>query len=327
MELNLGMGLPGGPQSEAYDVIIIGGGPAGASAAIYTARSNLRTLVIDKGLTAGALGVTAKISNYPGIIGPISGAELVETMRTQAESFGAKFLSDKVVGVDLTSDPKQVMAGTGNFSAKAVILATGAMGRTSQVAGEEEFLGRGVSYCATCDGAFFRDRPVAVVGNNDEAAEEALFLSKYTDKVHMVVPTPRLNVSDELAEALATTPGIDVQLGTGLREVVGNGKVNGVRVKPRGGEETVIPVEGAFIYLQGAKPITDYVLGQVESTPEGCLLVDGELQTTSPGVFAVGDLVCSHIKQAMIAASDGVIAAMAADKFINGREKYRADWK
>ncbi|MFN2199839.1 MAG: NAD(P)/FAD-dependent oxidoreductase [Caldilineaceae bacterium] len=327
MDLNLGMGLPGGGQPEAYDVIIIGGGPAGTSAAIYTSRSNLRTLVIDKGLTAGALGVTAKISNYPGIVGPISGAELVATMRTQAESFGAEFITDKVVGVDLSGEPKQVMAGTGTFTAKAVILATGAMGRTSQVAGEEVFLGRGVSYCATCDGAFFRDKPVAVVGNNDEAAEEALFLSKYTNQIHMIVPTPRLNVREEVREALEATSAINLLLGTALREVVGNGKVNGVRVKPRTGEEHVLPVEGAFIYLQGATPITDYILGQVESTPEGCLVVNHELETTLPGVFAVGDLVCSHIKQAVIAASDGVIAAIAADKHINGREKHRTDWK
>ena len=238
MEFNLGMGLPGAAGPEPYDVIIIGGGPAGASAAIYTARSDLRTLVIDKGLTAGALGVTEKISNYPGIVGPISGAELVDIMRKQAESFGAEFITDKVVGVDLMSSPKQVMAGTGSFSAKAVILATGAMGRTSQTPGEEEFLGKGVSYCATCDGAFFRDKPVAVIGNNDEAAEEALFLSKYTDHVHMIVPTPKLNVSPALQEAVASSPAIDVQLGTRLREVVGNGKVNGVRVQPRGGEET-----------------------------------------------------------------------------------------
>lgn len=327
MELNLGMGLSGESNDSAYDVIIIGGGPAGASAAIYTSRSDLRTLVIDKGLTAGALGITAKISNYPGVVGPISGAKLVEIMREQAESFGADFLSDKVVGVDLRSQPKQVMAGTGTFSAKAVILATGSMGRTSQVPGEEELLGRGVSYCATCDGAFFRQKPVAVVGNNDEAAEEALFLSKYTDEVHMIVPTPQLNVHEELRQAVETSPAIDVQLGTRLREVVGNGKVDGVRVQPRGGGETLLPVEGAFIYLQGAKPITDYLLGQVETTPEGCLVVDQEMQTTLPGVFAVGDLLCSHVKQAVIAASDGVIAAMAADKYIHGRDKFQADWK
>jgi len=327
MELNLGMGLAGASEPKLYDVIIIGGGPGGASAAIYTARSDLRTLVIDKGLTAGALGVTAKISNYPGIVGPVTGAEIVEIMRSQAESFGAEFITDKVVGVDLRSEPKQVMAGTGTFTTKTVILATGSMGRTSQVPGEEEFLGRGVSYCATCDGAFFRNVPVAVVGNNDEAAEEALFLTKYTDKVHLIVPTPNLNVSGELRQEVEQSAAIDVMLGTRLREVVGNGKVSGVRIHPRGGDETMLDVDGAFIYLQGAKPITDYLMDQVETTDEGCVVVDKELQTTIPGVFAIGDLLCSHIKQAVIAASDGVIAAMAVDKYINGREKFKADWK
>ncbi len=327
MELNLGIGMPSSSEPQAYDVIIIGGGPAGASAAIYTSRSDLRTLVIDKGLTAGALGVTNKISNYPGVIGPVSGAEIVEIMRTQAESFGAKFITDKVVGVNLRSVPKEVMGGTGTWTAKAIILATGSMGRTSQVPGEEKLLGRGVSYCATCDGAFFRDVPVAVVGNNDEAAEEALFLTKYTDQVNLIVPTPEMNVSPEMSEMLVATDAIQVRLGTRLREVVGNGKVSGVRIKQRGGEEEVLPVEGAFIYLQGAKPITDYIMGQVETTEEGCLVVDAEMQTTIPGVFATGDLLCSHIKQAVIAASDGVIAAMAVDKYINGRDQYRADWK
>lgn len=327
MELNLGMGLGGSNEVKEYDVVIIGGGPAGASAAIYTARSDLRTLVIDKGLTAGALGVTAKISNYPGVVGPVSGAELVEIMRSQAESFGAEFITDKVVGVDMRSDPKTVMGGTGTFTTKAVIMATGSMGRTSQVPGEEKLLGRGVSYCATCDGAFFRNVPVAVVGNNDEAAEEALFLTKYTDQVHLIVPTPEMNISSELRGELESNDAIKIRLGTRLREVIGEAKVTGVRVKPRTGEEEVLPVEGAFIYLQGAQPITEYAMGQVEATDEGCLVVDSELQTTIPGVFATGDLLCSHIKQAVIAASDGVIAAMAADKYINGRDKYKSDWK
>ena len=170
LNLNMGMSNLGGTDNQ-YDVIIIGGGPGGASAAIYTARADLRTLVIDKGLTAGALGITGKISNYPGVPGPVTGAELVEIMRAQAESFGAEFLTDKVVGVDIQSEPKMVMAGTGTFYAKVIILATGSMGRTSSVKGEEELLGRGVSYCATCDGAFFRDKTVAVIGNNYEAFE------------------------------------------------------------------------------------------------------------------------------------------------------------
>ena len=265
MELDLGLGfIAEGNNLEPYDVIIIGGGPAGASAAIYTARSDLRTLVIDKGLTAGALGITNKISNYPGVVGPLSGAELVETMRTQAESFGAEFITDKVVGVDLTSEPKRVMAGTNSFQTQTIIVATGSMGRTNVIPGEETFLGRGVSYCDTCDGAFFRDRPVVVVGTNDEAAEEALFLTKYTDQVHMIVPTPALHARSPLMTAMEENSAIDVRLGTRLREVVGNGHVQGVRVQPRGGEVEVLPAAGAFIYLQGAKPITDYLLGQLQ---------------------------------------------------------------
>jgi len=327
MDLNLGLGMSSGITPDVYDVVIIGGGPAGASAAIYTSRADLRTLVIDKGLTAGALGITAKISNYPGVPGPVSGAELTETMRTQAESFGAKFITDKVVDVDLLSDPKTIIAGTGMYQARALILATGSMGRTNTVAGEEKYLGRGVSYCATCDGAFFRDLPVAVVGNNDEALEEAFFLTKFTDQVHLISPTPTLNARPVLMDELEKKPGIDVQLGTRLMEVVGNGKVEGVRIQPRGGQEETLAVSGAFIYLQGAKPITDYVAGKLDMTDDGCLVVDKDLQTSLPGVFAVGDLLCSHIKQAVIAAADGVIAALGVDKYINGKEKHRPDWR
>ncbi|MEJ2749893.1 MAG: FAD-dependent oxidoreductase, partial [Anaerolineae bacterium] len=213
MDLGLGLSnLGGGP--EMYDVIIIGGGPAGASAAIYTARADLRTLVIDKGLTAGALGITGKISNYPGVPGPVTGAELVEIMRQQAESFGAEFLTDKVVGLDITSDPKMVMAGTNSFQTKAIILATGSMGRTNSVPGEAELLGRGVSYCATCDGAFFRNKPVAVIGNNDEAIEEALFLTKFASQVHLVVPTPALKARESLAAEVTHHSNVTVRLGT-----------------------------------------------------------------------------------------------------------------
>ena len=278
LNLNMGMSNLGGTDNQ-YDVIIIGGGPGGASAAIYTARADLRTLVIDKGLTAGALGITDKISNYPGVPGPITGAELVEIMRGQAESFGAEFLTDKVVGIDIKADPKMVMAGTGAYYAKAVILATGSMGRTSSVKGEEELLGRGVSYCATCDGAFFRDKTVAVIGNNDEALEEALFLTKFAEKIHLVVPTPQWKAREILTAEVEASPKIDVHMGTRLKEISGNGTVKSIRVQPRDGAEEELPVSGAFVYLQGGKPITDYLMAQLETKPEGCLVVDAEMQT------------------------------------------------
>lgn len=313
-------------QANDYDVIIIGGGPAGTTAAIYTARSELRTLVIDKGLTAGALGVTSKISNYPGVPGPISGAKLVEIMREQAESFGATFITDKVVGLMVDGEQKEIIAGTGNYRAKVVILATGAMGRTSTVKGEEALLGRGVSYCATCDGAFFRDQDVAVIGNNDEALEEALFLTKYAQTVHLIVPTPELKARDVLAHEVAENPKIKVRLATRLKEIVGNGRVDGILIHPRQGEPETVPVTGAFVYLQGSQPITDFLMGQLATTAEGCLVVDNDMQTSLPGVFAVGDLLCTHIKQAVVAASDGVLAAVAADKYVNGRKKAVVDW-
>jgi thioredoxin reductase (NADPH) len=327
MSFDLQLGLPDlNPEPNTYDVIIIGGGPAGTSAAIYTARADLRTLVIDKGLTAGALGITGKISNYPGIPGPISGAELVRTMRQQAESFGATFLADKVVGVDLQSTPKMVMAGTNTFYGKVVILATGSMGRTSTTPGESELLGRGVSYCATCDGAFFRNKTVAVIGNNDEALEEALFLTRFAGKVYLIVPTPSLKASESLASEVAGHPRIEIRLATSLKEIVGNGQVEGIRIRPRGGDESFLPVSGVFVYLQGGQPIVDYLMGQLQTSPEGCLIVDHERQTTIPGVFAVGDLLCSHVKQAVIAASDGVIAAIAAEKHVRERKALVVDW-
>lgn len=327
LSFSLNLSGPEPEKEKEYDVIIVGGGPAGTSAAIYTARSALRTLVIDKGLTAGALGLTGKISNYPGVPGPISGADLVETMRQQAESFGASFLTDKVVGVDLLGPRKRIIAGTHTYLTKVLILATGSMGRTGAVPGEEELLGRGVSYCATCDGAFFRDQKVAVVGNNDEAVEEALFLTRYADTVYLISPTPTLKARPALAAGVEEDRRIKIHLGTRLKKIEGNGTVSGVRIHPRGGSETLLPVSGAFVYLQGGKPITDYLMEQLDTEEGGCLAVDGEMQTTVPGVFAIGDLLCDHIKQAVVAAADGVVAAMAADKYIRGREQIRTDWK
>jgi len=323
MDLQLGFS---NPDDNSYDVIIIGGGPAGASAAIYTARADLRALVIDKGLTAGALGITGQISNYPGVPGPVTGAELVSIMRQQAESFGAEFLVDKVVGIDLTSDPKLVLAGTRTLYARAVILATGSMGRASTVPGETELLGHGVSYCATCDGAFFRNKPVAVIGNNDEALEEALFLTKFVDRIELIVPTPNLKASESLAYEASHHPKIAVHLATSLKAIEGNGKVEAVRVRPRGGAEVTLPVEGAFVYLQGGQPVVDYLMGQLPVSPNGCLVVNDEMQTGVPGVFAVGDLLCSHVKQAVIAAADGVIAAIAAEKHLHGHKVLQPDW-
>jgi thioredoxin reductase (NADPH) len=327
MELSFRLQEEGEPGSEdLYDVIIIGGGPSGATAAMYAARADLETLVVDKGLGTGALGMTSKIANYPGVPGEIAGPELLRQIRGQAESFGAQFIQDKVLSTHLREDAKGVHGSKGSYRGRAVIIATGSMGRTRTVSGEEQFIGKGVSYCATCDGAFFRDQEVAVVGNNDEAVEEALFLTRFTSRVHLLVPTSELKAATDLAAEVRQHPGVIIHPGTRLREVLGDRQVEDVRVVTRDGEERMIPVAGVFIYLQGGRPITDFLGDQLPTTESGCLMVNETMQTSISGVFAVGDVLCNHLKQAVIAAAEGAIAAMAVQRYLSGRDKLRPDW-
>lgn len=309
-----------------YDVLIIGGGPAGASAAIYTSRAGLKTLVIDKGLTAGALGMTAKIANYPGLPGEVSGADLLQQMRDQAKSFGAEFVSDKVIGVDLSSEVKSVYGNGGTYTGSAVIIATGSMGRGTRVKGEDELLGQGVSYCATCDAAFFRGQDVVVAGSSDEAVEEALFLTKFVNRVHFLCPTPELKAPQHLVDELTANPKVTLYKGASLQEISGSGKVEAVRFTQRGEPEQTLAVSGAFVYLQGGRPVTDYLMGQLETGENGCLVVDSEFRTAIPGVFAVGDLLCGHVKQAVVAAAEGAVTGMAVEKALRGRKQLVVDW-
>ena len=313
-------------ETDPYDVIIVGGGPAGATAALYTARADLRTLIIDKGATAGALGKAAQIANYPGVPGPIGGDELVRQMREQAVSFDAEIVTDKVLRADLQSSPKQVWTGQGVYEGRAIIIATGSMGRTNRIQGEESLLGRGVSYCATCDGAFFREKEVAVVGNNDEAVEEALTLARFATKVHLLNPTTELDASPEAVRDLDSQSNIFLLPNTRVLEILGDNKVEAVRTRDDQREEYSIPVSGAFIYLQGNLPVTDFLDGQLETDDIGCLLVDESYQTAIPGVFAAGDVLCKHVKQVVVAAGEGASAAIAADRFLRKRKKLRPDW-
>lgn len=316
-----------GPSGDRiFDVIIIGGGPAGSTAAIYTARAGLKTLVIDKGLTAGALGITGRIANYPGITETISGAELLDRIRVQARSFGAEYVTDKVIGVDLLSETKTVIGNGNSYTARAVILATGSMGRGTRVKGEDELLGRGVSYCATCDAAFFKDRQVVVAGSSDEAIEEGLFLTRFVERVHFLSPTPELKAPQHLIDELAGNPKVTLYLGASLREIVGTERVEAVIFAQRGQPEQTLPVSGVFVYLQGGLPITDYLQGQLELKDNGCLVVDAEYRTVIPFVFAIGDLLCNHIKQAVVAAAEGAVSGIAVEKALRGRKQLVVDW-
>jgi thioredoxin reductase (NADPH) len=309
-----------------YDVAIIGGGPAGSTAAIYTARANLKTLVIDKGIANGALGITSKIANYPGIPGEISGEELVRRMRQQAESFGAEFVQDRIQATDLLSNPKLLFGNNGTYQAKAVIIATGSMGRGNRVPGEDRLLGRGVSYCATCDAAFFRNAEVAVVGSSEEAVEEALFLTQFVSKLHFLSPKREIHADPEMVRELSEHPKVTMYWGAVLREVLGEEKVEAIRYRTPLGTEETLPVAGVFIYLQGGHPVTDFLAGQIPLSEGGCIMVDSEYQTAVPGVYAVGDVICNHIKQAVVAAAEGAIAAMAVEKQLRGRKKMVLDW-
>ena len=309
-----------------YDVLIIGGGPAGATAAIYTSRAGLKTGVIDRGLTVGALGITSKISNYPGVSEEVSGEELLQRIRSQAKSFGANFVTDKIVGADLAGPVKSLIGNGGSYTAKAIILAMGSMGRGTRVKGEDEMLGHGVSYCATCDGAFFRNMEVAVAGNNDESIEEALFLTRFASKVHFLSPTPELKAPAELVEEIQKHPKVQFYAGAALKEVIGNDRVEGIKFGLRGAGEQNLGVKGVFIYLQGGKPETEFLMGQLEPDEKGYLSVNAEYQTGLEGVYAVGDLLKDHVKQAVVAAADGAIAGMAVEKYLRKRKSLQVDW-
>jgi thioredoxin reductase (NADPH) len=313
--------------SSLYDILIIGGGPAGATAGIYAARAGLKVGILDKGLTTGALGTTSKIANYPGIDGEISGSELLQVMRKQALSFGAEFINDKAIGSDLSSTPKAVFGNLGVYPARSIIIATGSMGRSNLIKGEAELLGRGVSYCAVCDAAFFKGKDVAVIGKSDEAIEEALYLTRFARTLHFFSPTEQVNVPPETLAELSEKENVVMHPGSVVREICGEQKVECLKFSTRGSkDEESLPLEGVFVYLQGGKPITDFVAGQLEVSEEGCLQVDRENQTAIPGVYAVGDVLCSHVKQAVIAASDGAIAAISAEKWLRGKARYRTDW-
>ncbi len=311
---------------DIYDVIIIGGGPAGATAALYTARAGLKTVVVDKGLTTGALGVTGRIANYPGLTEEVTGAELLERMREQARSFGAEFVSDKVIGVDLKGEIKNVFCNKHMLDGRIVIIATGSMGRGTKIKGETEYVGKGVSYCATCDAAFFKDQEVLVAGNSDEAIEEGLYLTRFASRVHFLNPSEELIAPRELVEELEDNPKVTLYKEAKLKEIGGNGKVDSARFELKGAGEQTLPISGAFIYLQGGRPITDFLEGQLEISEKGCLMVDHEQRTSIPGVYAVGDVLCEHIKQVIIAAGEGALAGMSAEKALRGRRQIVVDW-
>lgn len=318
------------PEEIECDVVIVGGGPAGCTCALYTARANLKTVLLDKNPATGALAITSHIANYPGVDKTMGGDELLEKMRDQAIEYGTDYRRAQVflVDADPDSDRKSVYTPDATIHARCMVLATGAMGRPPTYKGEGELLGKGVSYCATCDAAFYQDSEVAVVGTNLEAIEEAEFLTKFAKKVHWVTATdPKMD--DPHAQALLACDNVQHWSKTKLESVEGETGVTGVKLRKKGddAEEVFLEVEGVFIYVAGSKPITDFLDGSsVALNDGGGVKVDEDMETNVPGVFAIGDIRNTPYKQVVVAASDGCIAAMSAEKFLKGRKSVRVDW-
>lgn len=309
------------------DVLIVGGGPAGCACALYTARSALKTVILDKNPAVGALAITHKIANYPGVPADTSGADLLKTMREQAVSYGAEYQQAQVFGIDISGAEKVVYTPEGTFKGKTLVLATGAMGRTSTLPGEDQFLGRGVSYCATCDGAFYKNQQVAVYGSNQEAIDEALVLTKFASKVHWIT-SAKPSTSAAGLEQLQSASNVQHWTRTRLKSVDGDDSgVTGVKLQESGNDrETLLTVDGVFVYSTGSLPITDYLHGLIPLNNEGGVQVDDDMKTGVDGVWAIGDIRNTPFKQAVVACSDGCIAAMSIDKFLNQRKEIRVDW-
>jgi len=307
---------------QEYDVVIIGGGPAGLSAALYASRAQLKTVVLDKNPAAGALGITDKIENYPGVLQQMKGSELLSLFREQAEAFGAEIVQTQVIGVDFQKDVKEVMAADKIYYGKTVIIATGAMGRKPSIEGEAEFTGRGVSYCAVCDAPFFKDKDVAVVGEIKEILEELDAVTKFARTVYVI---PR-KVTSEHAELLKNIQNVKVMPGYRVVQILGTSTVESIKiVNPE--EEKTLTISGVFIFLHGSKPVTDFLYNAVDTTDEGCIKADKEDMSTSvEGVYAAGDVTCKKFRQVVIAAAEGCIAALSADKYINKRKKVKPQW-
>ncbi|ABX08162.1 NAD(P)/FAD-dependent oxidoreductase [Prochlorococcus marinus] len=309
------------------DVVIVGGGPAGCSCALYTSRADLKTVILDKNPSVGALAITHQIANYPGVPTDISGDDLLTLMRDQAIQYGTDYRRAQVFGVDVNGEWKTVFTPEGTFKAKALVLASGAMGRPASFKGEADFLGRGVSYCATCDGAFYKGREVAVVGTNKEAIEEANVLTKFASTVHWITSSDPKD-DDMHAQDLMNQPNVKHWSRTRLMQIEGDdGGVTGVLVKNRSQESNQsLTLEGVFVYMSGSKPITDFLGDQIALNENGGVVVDDFMSTTSEGVWAIGDIRNTPFKQAVVAASDGCIAAMAIDRYLNSRKSIRVDW-
>lgn len=303
-----------------HDLIIVGSGPAGYTAAIYAGRANLDTLVLAGAMEPGGeLMKTTEVENYPGFPEGIMGPELMEGFQSQAERFGAEILFEDAESLELDGPVKKVTADGETYLARAVIVSTGSAHRTLGLTDEAKLSGRGVSYCATCDGSFFKDLEVAVVGGGDSAAEEALFLTKFASKVYLIVRGETMRASKIMADRVKAHEKIEIIVNTAVAGILGEDKVTGLRLDH--GLTSVLPVQGLFVAI-GNDPRTDLVKDQLELDPSnGTIAVEGRSSRTNlPGVFAAGDVIDPIYRQAITAAASGCVAAQDVEHYLGSIE-------
>ncbi len=300
-----------------YDVIIVGGGPAGLTAGLYTARAKLKCLLIEQGLVGGLVTTTEWVENYPGFEEGILGAELARKMEKQAVKFGLEIRQDSVKTIAIIDKLKEVVLESGDtLQAKALILATGAHPRNLKVEGEDEFRGKGVSYCATCDGAFFKGEDIAVVGGGDSAVQEAIFLTKFAGKVYIIHRRDKLRAEKLLQERAFSNPSIEIIWDSVVEKITGDTGVKAIHLKNvKTGETSVLDVQGVFIYI-GYNPNTEFLAGLANLDEDNYLITDQSMATSAPGVFAAGDVRAKPLKQISTAVGDGATAAVSAEKYI-----------
>ena len=305
-----------------YDVIIIGAGPAGLSAAIYSARSGLKTAVFERGLIGGQINVTEEVENYPGFPEALSGYELTERMHRQAEHFGTEFKDEEVTALGMEGLCKIVETSDNKYRARAVIFCTGAYPRRLNVKNEKKFTGRGVSYCATCDGALYRDKIVAVIGGGDSAIEEGIFLTHFAKKVVVIHRRDELRAQKIIQERAFKNPKMEFVWNSVVQEIRGENKVQELEVYNRKTNTvSVIPVDGVFIYV-GILPNNKLMESRIDLDSAGFALTDDFMHTNVPGVYAAGDIRKKVLRQVVTATSDGAIAGWSAEKWIT--ENYDA---
>lgn len=302
-----------------YDVLIIGGGPSGYTAALYATRSGLDTLVLEKLAPGGQMTQTTQIDNYPGFDQGIDGFSLGQKMQAGAQRFGAQTKLTEVLSVDLSGDVKRAETSDGIFLGRTMILATGAVHKHLGVARETQYIGRGVAYCATCDGMFYRNKTVAVVGGGNTAAADALFLSRICKKVILIHRRDTLRATKIYRDLIDRTENIEIQWNTVVQDILGEERVTGLSLRNvNSGEVSALSVDGVFISV-GLSPVTNLFQGQVALDENGYILADESTKTNIPGVFAVGDVRTKALRQVITAAADGAVAAFFAEDFLVSR--------